>query len=88
MRGKSGRNKWVLFLFLLAGMVLGSFAGFALNRFAFFEWLDYGQYFGISNPVTLSLGVVSLTFGFTLRINVASVIGMVLGYIAYRLADK
>jgi len=88
MRVKSGRNRWTLFLFLLAGMVLGSFLGFLLKQYSFFEWLDYGQAFGLTGPVTLTLGVMSLTFGFVLRINIGSLIGMLLGYIAYRLTER
>ena len=88
MRSKSGRNKWILFLFLLAGMVLGSFLGYYLKTFAFLEWLDYGQAFGMTSPMRFSLGVVSFTFGFDLRINIGSIIGMVLGYIAYRLVER
>jgi hypothetical protein len=84
MRGKTGRNKWVLFLFLLAGMVLGSFMAFYLKQFAFLAWLDFGQVFGITSPVTVSLGVISFTVGFVLRVNIGSLIGMALGVLAYR----
>ena len=87
MRMKSGRNRWTLFLFLLAGMVFGSFLGFYLKQFSFLEWLDYGQAFGITDPLTLSLGVLSMTIGFVMRINVGSVIGMALGYVAYRYTE-
>jgi uncharacterized membrane protein YfcA len=89
MRGvKSGRNRWTLFLFLLAGMVLGAFLGYTLREYDGFAWLDYGQTFGLTNPVTLSLGVISLTVGFVLKINIGSIIGMLLGYLAYRFAER
>ena len=88
MRGmKSGRNRWSLFLFLLAGMVLGSFLGFYLKQYSFLSWLDFGQAFGITGPVTVSLGVISVTFGFVLRINIGSLIGMALGFGAYRFTE-
>ena len=88
MRGmKTGRNKWTLFLFLLAGMVLGAFLGFYLKQYSFLAWLDFGQAFGFTSPVTVSLGVISVTFGFVLRINIAGIIGMALGYGAYRFTE-
>ena len=84
---KTGRNRWTLFLFLLAGMVFGSFLGFYLKQFSFLAWLDYGMAFGIPGPVTFTFGVISMTFGFVCRINVGGVIGMVLGYAAYRFTE-
>ena len=88
MRVKSGRNRWTLFLFILAGMVFGSFLGFYLKQFSWLEWLDYGQAFGLTSPVTLSLGILSMTFGLVIRINIGSIIGMTLGYIIYRFVER
>ncbi|MDR1663520.1 MAG: DUF4321 domain-containing protein [Clostridiales bacterium] len=87
MRGRNGRNRWTLFLFLLAGMVLGSFLAHYLSQYPYLEWLDFGRTFGLTGPVTFSLGVLTLTFGFTLQINIGSLIGMLLGYAAYRFAE-
>lgn len=87
MRSKNNRNRWTLFLFLLAGMVLGSFLAYYLKSYAFLAWMDYGQNFGLTGPMTLSLGVLSITLGFTIRVNIGGLIGMVLGYVAYRFAE-
>jgi hypothetical protein len=84
---KTGRNRWTLFLFLLAGMVLGAFLGYYLRDYAWLAWLDFGQAFGITGPVTLSLGVLSFTIGFVVRINIGSLIGMALAYAAYRFTE-
>ena len=84
---KSSRNKWTLFLFLCAGMVLGSFLGYLFKGNDFLSWLDYGQNFGLTSPMTLTLGVMSLTIGFMIKINIGSLIGMALGYAAYRFAE-
>ena len=50
-----------------------------------FGWLDYGQTFGLSSPLVLDLGVVALTFGLTIRISVAGILGVGAALLAYRL---
>ena len=84
---KGSRNRWTLFLFLLAGIVLGSFLGYLFRGNDFLSWIDYGQNFGLTTPMTLSLGVMSLTIGFVIKINIGSLIGMALGYAAYRFTE-
>nr|WP_330398042.1 DUF4321 domain-containing protein [Lachnoclostridium sp. An118] len=48
------------------------------------SWLNYGQTFGLDEPVVLDLGILVLTFGLSVRITIASIIGMVLAIIIYR----
>lgn len=48
------------------------------------SWLSYGQAFGLQNPVVLNLGVMSITFGLSIEINIASILGMILSIIIYR----
>ena len=50
----------------------------------FLWWLSYGEEFGLSNPVTLDLSVIKLTFGMVFKINVASIIGMAIAIFIYR----
>ena len=40
--------------------------------------------FGLDEPVVLDLGILVLTFGLSVRITIASIIGMVLAIIIYR----
>ncbi len=47
-------------------------------------WLNYGQSFGLESPVVLDLGLLVLTFGLTIQISIASIIGVVLAIIIYR----
>ena len=49
------------------------------------SWLNYGQGFGLETPMVLDLGLLVLTFGLTIRISIASIIGMVLAIIIYRI---
>jgi hypothetical protein len=76
-----GKNNWACFLMILAGIVIGGFLGTLLPN----TFLNYGQSFGLSSPVVLDLGILVLTFGLTIRITVASIIGIVIAIILYRL---
>ena len=70
MKGAGSKNAWALFLLLLAGVVLGGFIG--------------GQSFGIDDPIVLNLGVMVITFGLSIKITMASIIGVILSIIIYR----
>jgi hypothetical protein len=86
MASTSRKNSWALFLLLLAGIVLGSFIGMLCQNVSFLSWLNYGKTFGLESPVVLNLGVLVLTFGLTIDINIASIIGVIIAIIIYRLA--
>jgi len=81
---REGRNGWALVLILLAGLVIGGFIGYSLADLPFAGWLAYGQEFGISEPVGLELGIIKLQFGIMIRLNIAGVIGMLLGWLVYK----
>lgn len=81
---RTGKNTWALFLLLLAGVVLGGFIGYLTRNVSYLSWLDYGKTFGFSNPVTLDIGVMVITFGLTVKINIASIIGIVISAFVYR----
>ena len=74
------RVNWVLVLLILIGFVIGGFIG------TYFEgtFLNYGQNFGLSNPIVLDLGFFILTFGLSIHITIASVIGVVIPLVVYR----
>ena len=82
MRG--AKNGWTLLLLVLAGVVLGGFSGSLAATVSGLRWLNYGQAFGLENPLVLSLGLVVLTFGLTIKITIASIIGIVLAILIYR----
>ncbi len=77
-----GKNKWALFLLILAGLVVGSFVAQLTKKVDFLSWLNYGFDFAIGNPngngvVSLNLGALAIHFGLSLRITVGSAIGAV-----------
>lgn len=79
-----GKNIWILILCLLAGLVIGGLLGDIAKNVDFLWWLSYGQEFGLSTPITLNLSVITITFGLLFKINVASIIGMVIALLIYR----
>ena len=81
MRSKNG---WVLLIMLLSGIVLGCFIGMLTANVSGLSWLNYGQSFGLENPIVLDLGLLILTFGLTIHISIASILGVVIAIIIYR----
>ena len=78
------KNGWVLLIMLPSGIVLGGFIGMLTANVSGLSWLNYGQSFGLESPVVLDLGLLVLTFGLTIQISIASIIGVVLAIIIYR----
>jgi len=77
------KNSLVLLVFLLCGVVIGGLLGELANSVSWLNWLAYGKTFGFS-PVTLDLGVLQLTLGLMVKINVASIIGVIIAIFIYR----
>lgn len=78
MKSKSG---WALLLLMLAGIVIGGFIGDLTN----IGWLNYGRTFGLTSPIVLDLGVLVITFALTIRITIASILGIIIAILIYRL---
>lgn len=80
------KSTWVCILFILAGLVIGGLIGQLTEGVNFLWWLSYGQEFGLTEPLQLDLGVVRLTFAIMFKINIASIIGVIISMIIYRKA--
>ena len=78
------KNNWALFLLLLAGLVLGGFIGELTKTVSALSWLNFGNQFGLEQPVVLNLGVIVVTFALQIKITIASIIGVVLAIIIYK----
>lgn len=81
MRNKNG---WILLLLLLSGVVLGGFLGTLSEGISWLSWLNFGQGFGLDTPLVLNLGVMVITFGMTIRITMAGLIGIAIALLVYR----
>ena len=78
------KNNWILLVILMCGVVLSGYLGVLASNVSFLKWLSYGDTFGLTTPVVLDLGIFVLTFGFTITINIASIIGLLIAILIYR----
>ena len=78
------KSTWIVLLFIFAGLVIGGLLGEVAAQIDWLGWLAYGQTFGIENPFVLNMNVMSLTFAFSLHINIASIIGLAIAIFLYR----
>ena len=81
---KGKHSAWALLILMLCGLVIGGFIGMLTKDISWLSWLSYGQSFGLSSPLVLDLGVLVLTFGLTISINMASIIGVLIAVLLYR----
>ena len=47
-------------------------------------WLNFGQSFGLDSPLVVNFGILVITFGLTIKITMASIIGVAIALIIYR----
>ena len=78
------KNFWVLLLLMLAGIVLGGFIGNLAEGISWLSWLNFGQSFGFDSPLIINFGILVITFGLSIKITMASIIGVALALITYR----
>lgn len=83
MRKAGSKNVWVLLLLMLAGIVLGSFVATLTQNLPGFSWLAFGQSFGLDSPIVLNLGVLIFTFGLSIKITIASILGLLIAAVIY-----
>lgn len=89
MSNTLGKNTWALLLLILSGVVLGGFLGYLTRNVPFLSWLNFGQEFGIggsnkSEIIRINLGVMIISFGLSIKITIAGIIGMILAIFIYR----
>ena len=78
------KNIWVLLVFILSGLVIGGLLGRLASSVPWLWWLSFEQEFGLESPIVLDLSILKLTFGLMFKINVASIIGMILAVFIYK----
>jgi len=75
---------WVLVVVVIAGAMLGSVFADAVGQFTYLAPLGHSVAFGIDPPITLDLRVLTVTLGFTVRLNLAIVAGILVGVYVFR----
>ena len=78
------KNIWILILFILSGLVIGGLLGELASKVDFLWWLGYGESFGLTSPLELDLNILKVTFGLVFKINIASIVGMIIAVFIYK----
>ena len=81
------KSTWTLVLMILAGIVIGGFIGYVVRDVPYLSLLNYGKDFSIggSNEGTLvRFSILILNFALAVKINIASIIGIILSVIIYK----
>ena len=81
------KNGWMLLLFILIGVVLGGLIADVTAGGPALSWLSYGNTFGMNNsgnPLILDLGILVITFALQIKITVASIVGVILAIVVYK----
>ena len=78
------KNIWILMIFILSGLVIGGLLGQLASKVNVLWWLSYGETFGLTTPLELDLNILKITFGLTFKINIESIIGMMIDIFVYR----
>lgn len=79
------KNTWILIIFIFSGLVIGGLLGDLATHVDFLNWLSYGQEFGLESPIVLNLSFIKLTCACMIKINIASIIGIVIAVLIYRI---
>ncbi|HEY4485136.1 MAG TPA: DUF4321 domain-containing protein [Nitrospiria bacterium] len=84
------KTSWLLFFFILLGGLLGGLLGEILRVIApqgpLQEIFSRVHEIGLVPPFTIDLKLMAVTFGFQLRINLFSILGILLGIYIYKQA--
>lgn len=84
MRSKPYQNYFVLFIFLLSGIVIGGFIGVYLGDIPNLSWLNFGITFGMTSPLTLNFVVFEISFALRFNITMASIFGILISILLYK----
>ena len=78
------KNIWILLVFILSGLVVVGLLGELAGKIDFLWWLGYGESFGLTSPLELDLNIIKITFALAFKINISSIIGLVLAVFIYK----
>ena len=78
------KNIWILMIFILSGLVVGGLLGDLAGKVDFLWWLGYGESFGLTSPLELDLSIIKITFALAFKINISSIIGLILAIFIYK----
>ena len=62
---------------IFAGIILGGYLGELALSIPALKFLGVGKELGLTNPFVLDLNILKLTFAFTVKLNVAGILGFI-----------
>lgn len=71
----------LLLIFGLAGTMLGEIIGSSLNHLSI---LQKSYFLGLNKPIFLDLKIFTLTFALSFKVNILTIVGMILGFFLYK----
>lgn len=84
------KTPWLLIFFILIGGLFGGILGEVLKSVSpegpIRDFFLNAYTLGLAPPFTLNLGLISLTFGMTFKLNLLSFLGILLGIFIYKQA--
>lgn len=78
------KNLLILLVFLLCGIVIGGLIAHFAGQVSWLSWLSYGEEFGTNGPLGIDLSIIKFSVELRIKLNVASIVGMVVAAIIYR----
>ncbi|MDD2628303.1 MAG: DUF4321 domain-containing protein [Clostridia bacterium] len=64
-------------MIIFMGILLGMFLGELATQVSWLDFLAFGTDIGLSKPIELDLGVLTLTFAFMFKLNIAGILGFI-----------
>ena len=62
---------------IFAGIILGGYLGELALSVPALKFLAAGKELGLEQPLVLDLNILKLTFGFTVKLNIAGILGFI-----------
>ena len=62
---------------IFAGIILGGYLGELALSIPALSFLAAGKELGLTSPLVLDLNIIKLTFAFTVKLNIAGILGFV-----------
>lgn len=78
------KNRLAIIFIIFMGIFLGGLIGEILGSIPGLGFLKVGIQAGITNPITINLMVLEITFGLVFKINIMSIVGAWIGYLVQK----
>ncbi|MFA6941350.1 MAG: DUF4321 domain-containing protein [Clostridiaceae bacterium] len=79
------KNPILLVLFIILGGILGTFLGDILgSRISALSFIKTTYNIGTASPLLVDVKILTLTLGINIKLNIMSIIGIILSIIMYR----